>query len=258
MGLRSCVCTEPQLPCPMASRWGLSAPRLRVSGSRRARGLLDKDWLGCPKTPGAALRLGPATGGRWKVRGAGAGPQGESAEPTRSLPRPSAGPWGAPRWPPKVGGCGGHSLAGQGCSGRRGGVATPYPPQPSPSAPAHLLQGPGPVFAGGPCGSAREWVVEGVITRHLRLRVGAGAQAFRLKVPKAGRAPGHARGPSAAPSAPSSARASLPPQDGAASSRHRTATRLGVSPGVPPKIRPWNTDIRSCSSWVREMPREGV
>lgn len=43
-----------------------------------------------PEGPRGCVRLGTSYGGYWKLRGAGAGPQGESAEPTRSLPRPSA------------------------------------------------------------------------------------------------------------------------------------------------------------------------
>lgn len=110
--------------------------------------------------PRGCVRLGTSYGGRWKLRGAGACPQSESAEPARSLPRPSARPWGAPLVDPTLGGVEHLCWGEQGCSGTSGGVATPHPPQPLPHPPhgAVLLQGPGlglyldPCLLGAPAG----------------------------------------------------------------------------------------------------------
>lgn len=99
-----------------------------------------------PEGPRGCVRLGTSYGGYWKLRGAGAGPQGESAEPTRSLPRPSARsarPWGAPLGDPKLGGVEHRCWGEQGYSGTSGGVATPHLPQRPPPHGAVLLQGPG-------------------------------------------------------------------------------------------------------------------
>lgn len=160
---------------------------LRVSGSRCASAtLLGPGVARVSEGPRGCTLLGASYWQRVESACGRREPPGESAEHSRSLPRPWAGPGVRQRWGMWSTDAGGE----QGCSGWRGGVATTalscFAPR---TRPGFIF---GPVFARGLCRSARAWVVVVVgggvsRNRHLRLRAGAQASCSRTQGAQSGK-----------------------------------------------------------------------